>query len=421
MENQRKNKLCTADLRRKQLLQHLQTSSITGECSPSLKAFLGQPMDTTEISPILSNSETALSPQNEEFLPDIDFPERSQDCIPPQGISPEAVDKELSLALSTPTITDFPLVLDETLATPKANGTPTAKCLPFPLLPRQWYENQQRLAEANKARTQSRESIAKEVEEEQNVVVCNRISGTLQANKDTLSHQCKLATSPGQAKHLEALIQVATYLERHGPLILSQDVAKVYCQLKSIGSITSASLYEILSKYLNLTQVYVNGKVYLVTGCGDAARTLLHTIATTVNQTKIINAHVKDKISDTYAASLQYLDSARDREVLRGIIGTLTSVKLAASLEGRKSRFATRNAVNNLGSRLHDFRGIWMTSQVVRNNLTNQQQHALTRRIVNALKHKEIRLISEGRGRALKAHVSTISCSSAVCLWGTGH
>ena len=45
---------------------------------------------------------------------------------------------------------------------------------------------------------------------------------------------------------------------------------------------------------------------------------------------------------------------------------------------------------------------IKITSQIVRNDLTIQQQYQLQNRIVSARKRKEIRTIAKGRGRKLK-------------------
>lgn len=46
---------------------------------------------------------------------------------------------------------------------------------------------------------------------------------------------------------------------------------------------------------------------------------------------------------------------------------------------------------------------IRVTSQVVRNDMTTIQQYQLTERIISARKLKEIRTITQGRGRKLKA------------------
>ncbi len=138
-------------------------------------------------------------------------------------------------------------------------------------------------------------------------------------------------------------------------------------------------------------------------GYGKSATKLLQTVTSAVNERQIIHDRVSSQLSSSYSAILKYMDSPRDREMLRGIMGKLTSIGFSSKLEGKASKFATRTAVTHIDSRIDAFRRIQQTSQVVRNNMTNQQQHALTQRIVIARKQKEIKIIKEGRGRLLKA------------------
>ena len=49
------------------------------------------------------------------------------------------------------------------------------------------------------------------------------------------------------------------------------------------------------------------------------------------------------------------------------------------------------------------FLSIKQTSQIVRNDCKNIQQHVLTKRIINMRKKKEIQIIAKGRGRLMLA------------------
>ena len=68
------------------------------------------------------------------------------------------------------------------------------------------------------------------------------------------------------------------------------------------------------------------------------------------------------------------------------------------------SRKGATAALQKLKPNLERYKQIKITSQIVRNDLTVNQQHRLTNRIVATRKHKEIRVIGEGRGRKLKIH-----------------
>ncbi len=95
----------------------------------------------------------------------------------------------------------------------------------------------------------------------------------------------------------------------------------------------------------------------------------------------------------------------------------LTSVAFTAEIQGVTSREGTTSASKAFRSNLEIYSDIRKSSQIVRNDLTNLQQHRLTQRIISARKLKEIRIIAEGRGRKLKSSVSRISNSVGVRIW----
>ena len=91
------------------------------------------------------------------------------------------------------------------------------------------------------------------------------------------------------------------------------------------------------------------------------------------------------------------------RQVLKGIIAELTSVRYASKLQALQSRLGTSNAKKKLRPQLEIYKVLCTTSQMVRNDLTTEQQHCLTQRVISARKTKEIRTIAKGRGRKLKS------------------
>lgn len=117
----------------------------------------------------------------------------------------------------------------------------------------------------------------------------------------------------------------------------------------------------------------------------------------------IINTRAQERLKDTYAIALQYMDTHEDRQGLKAIMASLTSIKFAATLQGISSRLGTANAKRSVIEHICSYREIKQTSQIVRNDLTNEQQHQLQKRIVSARKVKEIKTISKGRGRKLKS------------------
>ena len=97
------------------------------------------------------------------------------------------------------------------------------------------------------------------------------------------------------------------------------------------------------------------------------------------------------------------MDTPRDKQVLKGIMAILSNISFTSRMEGKISRFSARTACNVLPQHIDCFLSIKQTSQIVRNDCTNIQQHVLTKRIINMRKKKEIQIIAKGRGRLMLA------------------
>ena len=201
-------------------------------------------------------------------------------------------------------------------------------------------------------------------------------------------------------EHLQSLFAVGEFIVNNGPIVSTQEAGHIYSHHKNSQHCKkSVILYEIFSKHLNLVQIYIHGKAYLLEDRGNDVHHVISTIKNVVNENMIINTHVEEKLKDIYKASLQYLDTPRDKQVLKGIISHITSVRFTAKLEGIQSRQGTDAANKKLVPQLQKFRHI-QTSQTVRSDLTVEQQHRL---IISARKLKEIKTIASGRGRKLKS------------------
>ena len=96
------------------------------------------------------------------------------------------------------------------------------------------------------------------------------------------------------------------------------------------------------------------------------------------------------------------MDTARDKQVLKGLISELTNISFTTKLQGVLNRRSTRKANEKLPALLGQYKEICTTSQMVRSDLTTLQQYRLTQRLISQRKLKEISVIAEGRGRKLK-------------------
>ena len=73
--------------------------------------------------------------------------------------------------------------------------------------------------------------------------------------------------SPKQQEHLNVIISFASYLINNGLIVGTQDLAQKYKELKTFkesAHIKSSHLLEIISKHLNVVQIYIGGKSYII-------------------------------------------------------------------------------------------------------------------------------------------------------------
>ena len=142
--------------------------------------------------------------------------------------------------------------------------------VPFPLLSYQWFEKQDKLSRANKARDDVRASIPVECNDEK-LLVMNRtkVSGNLDSNLDTIRKERDSCLLQKKIDHLNSILEIGNMLLHDGPIVATQDVSKVYSKTKNLQyHITLSSLYEILCKHLNIIQIYICGKAHIVENRG---------------------------------------------------------------------------------------------------------------------------------------------------------
>ena len=81
----------------------------------------------------------------------------------------------------------------------------------------------------------------------------------------------------------------------------------------------------------------------------------------------------------------------------------LAGNRFISRLQGITSKKGIINARKGLHQGLQKYSEIRRTSQTLRSDVTVEQQHRVTERLISVRKLKEIRTIGEGRGRKLKS------------------
>ena len=278
-----------------------------------------------------------------------------------------------------------------------------ARLLPFPNVSCEWYKRQHDLELHNVTREQHRRRNAAQVDSKGAVLFVDRsqVKGELADNIRSLREQAE-KSQDGSKTHLLSLVAVGEFIMQNGPVVKTQEAGKVYNSKKGLVQRKySIEFYEVFSKHLNLAQIYMFKTAYLTRNSSNLTG-VINSLSSMLDSDDIVKSVVEDRLKEMFPTILKYLDSHRDRQVLKALVAEVTSTSFTAKLQGLKSRKGTRNAKISLSSHLLHYSNIRATSQVVRNDMTNAQQHNLTERIISAIKLKKIKTIGEGRGRKLK-------------------
>ena len=167
-------------------------------------------------------------------------------------------------------------------------------------------------------------------------------------------------------------------------------------------------VYETLSKHLNIVQLYWKGKAFIAEQkqgpLNDVIERLM--ILNGTRTAKETNQHMEDSIADVYECALKYLDSERDRDVVKFLLAKITSVSFAAKLQGVKNKSSIRKCLGKVPVLLDEFHTISENTmdEVQRySSLNERQKKALFRRIRDAVKTKQLKHRYQNQtGRNLK-------------------
>ena len=103
------------------------------------------------------------------------------------------------------------------------------------------------------------------------------VKGRLQENIDELLQKLSNAGSEKQQKHLETMVTLANHIIEKGRFVETQHLVEIYKEIKgSIAKRISASrMLQIIAKHLNVAQIYINGKAYILKNPGKEMLDLL--------------------------------------------------------------------------------------------------------------------------------------------------
>lgn len=270
-----------------------------------------------------------------------------------------------------------------------------ADSLPF-TMSKEWYEKLGKNESSNRKRDFNRSS--EEAPSSSETV-------TLGNALNELEGYIKNEMVKSKKDHMIAVLETGRYILQKSPLPKTQGIIKVYRKSKNLDCEKRDSpklMYERLKNYIPVSYIVIKGVSYIVEKqYKDIIRKVTEFYTGSISHEDILE-HVTKTIGPIYKDTLEYLDTKRDRDALKGVVSNITSIRFASKLQQRKSRSGHRNSLSSLEGNLGKFQDLKKTSQVVRNDMTPRQQHELQRRIISKRKIKELKTIAKGRGATLK-------------------
>ena len=120
----------------------------------------------------------------------------------------------------------------------------------------------------------------------------------------------------------------------------------------------SVYIYEVLSQQLNIIQIYVSGKAFVMKNRNcqllDVANDV-QKMFESFNFRAKLNTHVEEQIGQFYKTALAYLDTKRDQDTLKFLLTMVTRVKFMARLQGITNKKSLQNCSLILPGKLENF------------------------------------------------------------------
>ena len=288
-----------------------------------------------------------------------------------------------------------------------------------------WYRDKGVKVNANVARTEERMRNTVIMEDSEiKGLVRGSATGSLSENIDVLINKLSSAGSSKQQDHLSAMISIGHFILNNGLIIPTQNLANKYKELKGLKDSTrieSARLLEVLTKHLNVVQIYIDGRGYILENHG-------HEIVKIVNSLKdikstdqsTINQKVEEAIGSHYETVIQYLDSKRDRDTLKAVLTKVTSVNFMTKLANVQDKRSFQRSKGLVGQNLELFKD--MKRDVISDlDATCEAQRKKKKRLLERMKIEKLRHIFKGRGRRLKCEEFPDLAGILEFAFGEGH
>ncbi len=271
-----------------------------------------------------------------------------------------------------------------------------------------WYFEKGVNCLANVARTEARMNSRVVFDDcRRKALVRGCVSGNLFENTELLFEKLKAAGSTNQQNHLSAMLSLARHLMNNGCIIPTQELAKMYKELKGLKESTrveSSRMIEILSKHLNVAQVYIAGKGYTIENHGEEVMKLLDSVQDIEKSDEsIVRQKVQEAVGNSYTTIIDYLDSKRDRDTLKAVLTKITSTNFMANLANVKDKRTFKRSKDIVTKNMQVFDQMKSEIDALDTSLSGEALRRKKYRTLQKMKLTNLRHVFQGRGRELKS------------------
>ena len=270
-----------------------------------------------------------------------------------------------------------------------------------------WYVERGRNESKNRARLQSRTNNVIDTDGG-SLLGTNRstVGGTLQQNLEAIREKIEVKESWKEKSRLAGIEAVGEQIYKF-PILSTQEAARVIFNASKetahgescdepIRRRNSMEVYETLSRNLNLLQVYIQGKAFLIENRSSPLTEVvidLKSIFDSFDFRQRLNSHIEERIGECYKNALAYLDTKRDRDTVKYLLTQITSVRFMAKLQGTANKNSLQNCVSTVPGKLQKFEEVMqdLTAQKSLSHLSPNEQRGLIRRRKDLIKEHDLR------------------------------
>jgi hypothetical protein len=233
----------------------------------------------------------------------------------------------------------------------------------------------------------------------------------IEENIRCLEKRKQQVTTSKRNDEISGMISARKYVMEHGPLIPTQEIGKIINQHKSNKEKPrrqrSSEILKKIQRHFRVIQAYLRGTAYIIENRGqnviEIAKRLEEITGSHIQED--VNVQIQSKVGTLLKNAVKFMDTKDDRDLVKGLFAKATSVKFVAKMLDVQNKSSIRSAKDEVDHKVTEYLNIECTSQVVRDDMTNEQQRRPTKRIIAQRKQKKFRLENETRGRKLKAEI----------------